>query len=438
MSKFLVIFKREYAQVVKKKSFVIGLILMPLLMSAFMVLPAMLAMKETSVAEHMAVIDNGELGFGEQFAESLDRYKLPGTNDPMFLIDSVFNIPTDEPAYFTSVYDSLANEIAEKRIKYFLVIKPNAYLADSNLALVTNSDNFRTIARFEARLANVLASYRLKLSEVNLPIDSILALTSGVDLQIKNTKGESISPVIKMFSGLIFVMLVYMMVVGYGAVMMRSVIEEKTSRIMEVLVSSVTPFQLMLGKVLGLGAAAFTQVAIWILIGLVIFLASGPGSFAIDPSISQIAFNPVIVIFFVLFFIVGYIMYSTLFALVGSLVNSDKEAQNFVFPITISLILPVMLVSAVAQDPYVAWAQVLSYIPFFSPTMMLMRIVFVAPSATDYSLFSGIVAEGTIAFIIAVITTLLLIWLVARVFRVGILMYGKRPTLSEIIKWCRY
>ncbi|MCP4685469.1 MAG: ABC transporter permease [bacterium] len=437
MSKFLVVMKREYAQVVKKKSFVVMMFLTPALMAAFMVVPALLATMESSSADYLAVIDRGDQGIGEQFAEALRGYTIGDTDDPAYIVEGVINVDPSDEKRFAEAYDSLVVQVSEQNLKAFLVVSPEAHLADSNLLMVTNSDDFITLRRVEDQLSNIVSSHRIRIADVDLTVDSVLALTRSVDVPIRDTQGEAIPFMIKYFAALIFVMLIYVMIITYGATLMRSIIEEKNSRIIEVLVSSVSPFQLMAGKVVGLGLAAFTQVAVWVVLGAAIFMATSSGGLEIDPAVGRMVFNPVIVTFFLLFFISGYIMYSSLFALIGSIVNSDKEAQNFIFPITISLILPVMVAFAVVRDPGATWVQVLSFIPFIAPTMMLERIVFVVPSLTEYSLFSGVVAEATLSFILVCLTTLGVVWLTAKVFRVGILMYGKRPTLPEIIKWVR-
>ncbi len=438
MSKFWVIAKREYAQVVKKKSFVVGIFLTPAIMAAFMILPAWLMSSQTAVGEKIVILDESGTGMGQTLAERLKQYKDPDTKEARYLVQDVINIPPGDSSRFNRLDDSLRSAINEKNLKYALVIKPSPALADTNLYLITNSDNFQSINRIEQSLTDIISATRLEMSNVNLPVDSVLSLTKQVNLPLRDTKGESIPFVVKYFAALIFIMLMYMMIITYGTTLMRSVIEEKNSRIMEVLVSSVSPFQLMLGKVIGLGLAAFTQVAVWVVLGLGIFFFSGAMAFEIDPSLSRMVFNPVIVVFFVLLFVSGYIMYSTIFALIGSIVNSDKEAQNYIFPVTIMLIAPVIVGSAVIQDPYVPWAVVMSYIPFFAPTMMLQRITFIAPTATHYSLFSGIVGEAILSFLVIVASTLVIIWITGRIFRVGILMYGKRPTFPELVRWVKY
>ncbi len=443
MSKFWVIFKREYAQVVKKKSFIFGILLTPALMAVFTILPSWLATQKATESIKLAVIDLSQSGAGQKFSSSLAEYELEKdgkkTGVPYYLITNVFTLPGSSDSRYQVVYDSLAELVTSKELSYFLVIKPG-YIENpkDSLFLVTNATEFITQSRFENKMSNIISTDRLQASSINLPVDSVLKLTRGIDLTTRDTRGESVPFFVKYIAAIVFVMLIYIMILTYGQTVMRSVIEEKTSRIMEVLVSSVSPFQLMLGKILGLGAAAFTTVAIWILLGGVAFAVSGAMALKLDPGTVKVLLNPMVVIFFALFLTVGYILYSTLFALVGSIVNSDKEAQNFIFPIVMCLILPMILGMSVIQDPNSTLARTLSLIPFFAPTMMMMRIVFVAPTVTSYSFFSGILAESTLSFLLVTLTTVGMVWLSARIFRVGILMYGKRPTLPELVKWIKY
>lgn len=439
MSKFWVIFKREYTQVVKKKSFLVGIFLTPILMAAFMVLPALLAHTEKSTSEHMVVVDQSGSGIGRQFEVAMQTYKVGKDSLPAYVFDQVYEVPVEDEDRMTELVDSLSTAIQNKHTKYLLIVKPHPELADSNLALVTNSDDFQAIRRFESGLTDIISSMRLERSDVNLPVDSVLTLTRRVDLPLRDTQGEAIPFEIKYFAALVLVMLIYAMILSYGTMLMRSVIEEKSSRVMEVLVSSVSPFQLMLGKVMGLGGAAFTTVLVWVLLGAGFMLFGGTSSMSmIGDAVGRMIFNPVIVVFFVLFLVSGYLLYSTIFALIGSILNSEKESQNYMFPIVMFLILPVIVGMGVVRDPYVPWAQVMSYIPLFAPTMMVMRIMFIAPTQVEYSLFSGIVAEGTISFLLVVAAIIGMIWLTGRIFRVGILMYGKRPTLPELARWIRH
>jgi ABC-2 type transport system permease protein len=412
--------------------------LTPALMAAFTLLPTYFARKTASTTEYLAIVDMSETGFGEKFSGALEQYKLEDDQTPHYVVDSLIKIDHRDEEQINQVIESLKVVLNYDELKYIMVFKPECDMADSNMLLISNAEGFRTVNRFEQEISKIAATSRLQKSNVNLSVDSLLALTRRVSLPQQDAKGESVGFETKWFASMLFVMVIYFIIIGYGQVIMRSVIEEKSSRIMEVLVSSVTPFQLMLGKVLGLGGATLTQLFIWIALGIVAYFGSGAMALTIDPAISHVVFNPLVLVFFGLFMIFGYIMFSTLFALVGSLVNSDKEAQNYIFPVTMLLVLPFIIGISIIQEPNSDMARNLSMVPLFTPTLMMMRVIFIAPSATSYSFFSGILGEATLAFILLVVTTILIIWVSARIFRVGILMYGKRPTLAEIIKWVRY
>ncbi len=258
MHKFWTVLKYEYAQVVKKKSFIVGIFLTPALMAFFIILPSYFARKAPSTTESVVIIDAGGVGFGDQLVSGLDRYTLESSTTPAFEVKQTFLLAVNDSTRFRQLEDSLRTVINDKGLKYLVVILANAEWSDSSVYLVTNSSNFTSISRFERRISDILSSHRLQASNVNLPVDSVLNLTHRIDLTVRDTKGEAIPFQVRYFGALILVMLIYMMILSYGMMVMRSVIEEKTSRIMEVMVSSVSPFQLMMGKVVGLGAAAFT------------------------------------------------------------------------------------------------------------------------------------------------------------------------------------
>jgi ABC-2 type transport system permease protein len=438
MSKFFVVMKREYAQVVKKKSFIIMTILTPVIMAAFMVLPAFLAQRDVASSVPLAIIDQTGNGLGQTFAEAVKTYKLGDTEKPSYLVNRVAEVKPGDSVALLALQDTLTRQIEAREIDYLLIIRPDAHLTDSSLQLVTNSDDYQSINRFEYELTRLLSKQRLAVSHINLPVDSVLFLTRRVNLETENTSGESIPPMLKFFVALVFVMLMYIITIFSGQGLMRAVIEEKSGHIVEVLVSSVSPFQLMAGKILGGGTAALTQIAIWVIAGLIVFVITGLTGMAIDPALAKVVFNPIVVLFFSLFFVSGYLMYCTLFALVGSIVNSDKEAQNFVFLIIIWMLPALMAGTTIMRDPYADWVLMLSYFPLCTPTLMFERVAFLAPSATQYSLFSGILGEATLGFLIVVLATILIAWITSRVFRIGILMYGKRPTLPEILRWARH
>lgn len=437
MSKIWIIAKNEYEQVVKKKSFIVGLLLTPAIMAAFIFLPMLIGDKKASRTESMAVVDFSNASIGQEIVDKLATYRLPDDSTaPYYRID-LLAIPAEQTGMTSVILDSINKQVNDDQLKYALVIKDNS-LTDTSIYAITNSDDFVSLNRFENIISEQFAARRLNLSNVNLPVDSIMHLTERVDLSLMNTQGKEVSIKFKYFSMLLFVMTMYGMILGYGMQVMRSVIEEKTTRIMEVLVSSVTPFQLLMGKVLGLGGATFTSVIAWMLMGSIFMGGASIFAMELDPAMTASFFNPVMAIAFGLFLVSGYLLYSTMYAVIGAICTTEKEAQNFHFPIIMALLLPVFIGFRAMQDPNATLPLVLSFIPFFTPTMMMMRVSFLAPSAGEFSLFSPIMLQVYVGFILVIATTIGVIWVAGKIFRVGILMYGKRATLAEVIKWIRY
>ena len=207
---------------------------------------------------------------------------------------------------------------------------------------------------------------------------------------------------------------------------MRGGIEEKQSRIVEVLISSVRPSQMMLGKLIGIGLVGLTQIGIWALstallslFGATMFASQG----AKIPSI------PVsLLVYFVLYFVLGFFLYATLYAMVGAIVSSEEDAQQVQLPVTLLIVMPMMIFGVVMANPNSTSSIVLSMIPFFAPTLMMLRIAVINPP----------VWQVILSMVIMVATILGSVWVAARIYRVGILMYGKRPSIAELGRWLRY
>jgi len=245
-------------------------------------------------------------------------------------------------------------------------------------------------------------------------------------------KGEEEDTMGTFLISYLLVIMLYITLFFYGAMIMRGVLEEKTSRVVEVVLSSVRPFQLMIGKIFGIAAVGFTQYAIWALFGFAAsrysktlissFLPAAAGGF-------KLASVPAyIFIYFVVFFILGYFLYATFYATIGSMVNSEKEAQQLLMPVTMFLVVPMLMMAFILRNPNSSLAVTLSLIPFFAPILMLMRICILLPPFIEIA--SSIV--------LLVLTIFVMIWFTSKIYRVGILMYGKRPNFKEIVKWMRY
>jgi ABC-2 type transport system permease protein len=222
------------------------------------------------------------------------------------------------------------------------------------------------------------------------------------------------------------VMMLYMTLLIYGMSVMRSVLEEKTSRVMEVVLSSAKASELMAGKILGVGAVGLTQVAIWIVIAAG---ASAPALLAMA-GVKDSGFHIEMRVLpaFAVFFVLGYMLYSTLFAALGAMVNSEQEAQQWQTFVTLPIVVPMVMMMFVIRQPNAPLSVWMSMVPFFAPILMYLRIVVQTPPWWQIALSIGLL----IATIWGVI------WMCSRIYRIGILMYGKKPTLPEIMKWVKY
>jgi ABC-2 type transport system permease protein len=222
----------------------------------------------------------------------------------------------------------------------------------------------------------------------------------------------------------------YISLLIYGAMMLRAALEEKTSRSAEVMVSTVRSSTLMAGKILGIGLVGLTQIGIWMaILGLAsLWAGSARPEFLQDVDLSAMGVSVPMVLLFILYFIAGFILYAGLFGAIGAMVNSETEAQQLQMPITLPILVAFMLMFLVIRDPDATVARVLSLIPFFAPILMAVRICVLMPPAWEIAL-SLVILAASIAGII---------WVAGRIFRVGLLMYGKRPNLPELMKWIRY
>jgi ABC-2 type transport system permease protein len=285
--------------------------------------------------------------------------------------------------------------------------------------------DFQTSAVVRSALRTALVKQYLEQKGMTGPqVDTLL--TPVVLRTVHITKGhEGASGMTVFLTGFIMVMLLYVNVLVYGMSVMRSIIEEKNSRILEVLLSSVTAKELLAGKILGVGAVGLTQILIWLVIGS---LFSIPGMVAAKAYLSNVHIAVSAIAWFGVFFLLGYFLYSTVYAALGAMVNSDQEAQQMQWLVLLPVVLSVFLANPVMQHPDSPMAVWLSLVPFFAPILMFIRVVGEQPPAWQVAL--------CLTLMLATIYGLLA--LSSRIYRVGILMYGKRPTLPELRRWLKY
>jgi ABC-2 type transport system permease protein len=420
--------QREYFERVRTRSFIIFTLLMPAAMAAIVLIPTKIA-QMNSGGERKLVIVTNDLTLGDTVGHQLagTKAKTPADED--------FQQAQAGPStlYTIQVVTDTSDAERDRLNRAVYTGQITGYLWLSNDALARHKVVYSTkeAADFEqaSDLRNAVKTGIIKqrLEQRGMSVEEIDSLLTPIKLETvrveKGRQGTSGSTIF--LTAFAMVMLLYSIVLVYGMAVMRSVIEEKSTRILEVLLSSVTAKELLAGKILGVGAVGLTQIVVWVLFAT---LFSVPGLVAAKSLLGQMHIPMAGMIAFAVFFLLGYLLYSAMYAAIGAMVNTDQEAQQMQWPAMIPILIAVFLMNAVIQHPNSALAFWLSIVPFFAPILMLVRILIEQPPVWQIALCVGLM--------LATIYGLLL--LSARIYRVGILMYGKRPTLPELRRWLRY
>ena len=438
MNKTWLIIKQEYLRRVRKKSFILLTFLAPLMMAALVFVPLWLASMKGDEVRRIAVIDR------------------TGNYAPLFS-------DTDNYLFFDAE-KSLEEYRASEQKDLFAILNITDDLLDNPRAAVLYSE--KQIPGDLSRIVNQVLTKQMesdKLASFQIPdLDKIIE-ESRVQFRIQTIKWgqdgseSSSSGMIAHIIGLFSTIIIYMFIYMYGAMVMQGVSEEKTNRIVEIMVSSVRPFSLMMGKVVGIGLVGLTQIVLWGILTITLigvgglFLGGVAGGVdaavamqqgaMMSPQINQAelqegmewisqlqSFNwGEILFFFVLFFLGGYLLYASLFAAIGSAINSPEDSQQFMMPITIMMIFALYAGIYSADNPDGPLAFWCSMIPFTSPIVMLMRIPYEIP-----------LWQKLLSVLLLFATSVGFIWVSAKIYRIGILMFGKKPQLKEMIKWISY
>ncbi len=437
MNHLPLIIKREYLTKVKNKSFIVMTFLSPIIMIGL-----------ASLVAYLSQINN-------------DKERTILVLDESSMVQDVF---TNEDHVTYNILENMslkdAEELAKQSEAYGLLYINKLNDIDSISGQIKffskESPSLSVISNLESKIDKKIEY--LKLQKKGVDVKMIDAAKTNVSILQESFKGEKTSKtdsVVKLIFGGLAGYLLFMFIIIYGNMIMRSVIEEKTSRIIEVIISSVKPIQLMLGKIIGTSLAGITQFVAWLLIGgVLLFVISTVFGFDVgqmqsaNQEMMHSAMNnsemtmqihdllmsfyhlPIanLIIAFILFFIGGYLLYSSLYAAIGAAVDNETDTQQFIFPILMPLMLAVYVgFFTVIEDPHGTVSTVFSFIPFTSPIVMLMRIPFGVP-----------LWQQILSLLILLGTFMLTVWFAAKIYRVGILMYGKKPTYKEIIKWIKY
>ncbi len=406
MREALVIAKREFLERVRTKWFVVITILGPILLVGLIVIPAVLAGRGTSGAKISIVDQTGKLGqlLVEGFAKADEHW-----------------IATVVPPDTTDA--DLRAQIHDKKIHGFIRVPADA-LADGEI--IYSGDNATNAAVF-GMLQGVIPPAVFAARGVDpdkLRRPKIKRLHTNGETQGESGEGTFLL-------GYIIAFILYMVITLYGVNVMRSVVTEKSTRVIELMVAATKPRSLMFGKILGVGGAGLAQIAIWFVVGAValayreallkMFGVHGSGDFLPELSAIQVG---VIVCFFVL----GYLFYSTMFAGIGATVSSEQDSQQAAMPITMLLVIGMVSMTAITGDPRGSSAVAMTLVPFWSPMLMPLRYLLGGATGAEVALSLGILA----------VSTYLIARAAAKIYRVGILMYGKRPGLAELARWLRY
>jgi ABC-2 type transport system permease protein len=418
VSKVLTVIKKEYLERVRSKSFLIGTILGPALMSMFILVPILVADKGGDEQRTVGMVDPSGLYY-DALAAALEERGA----DNVILQE----IPTAGRGVDAAVED-LRTGILDESL-YSGILVPADFI-DAAEATFFNKSVSSMVMRdrfLRPALNQVLREGRFARAQVP---DSLYAeLTARTDWTSVTVTAEGIEEQkdedVPFLMAMALIMIIYMMVIMYGSHTLTAVIEEKGSRMVEVLLASVSPGDLMLGKVMGIGLAGLTQFGIWA--GAFFLLSQrgvAVGDFALDTSF----LTPVILINFVAFFLLGFFLYATLYAGIGAMCNSVQDSQQFHTPLLMGLVIPMLMLSLVIRAPDSTASTVLSLVPLFSPVMMFMRVCVQTPPLWQIGLSWALM--------------LISIWLAARaagkLFRMGILMYGASPTWATLLRVLRH
>jgi ABC-2 type transport system permease protein len=422
MRKIWVVIRREFMERVKSKWFLVGTVLGPVLMAAMLIVPAIVANRGAR-ERVIAVLDVSTSGFGERVARDLDR------SEPIRAVRVAVGAERLE-----DVADSLAAQVSAKAFDGFLIVTDQA-LDDGRIEYRgTNVSSPRDMSSLSRDLEESALTERLTLEGV----DPEAVRRAKLDVRLKTVKlggpkGRTESGEGSFVLAYMMWFVLYIAIILYGASVMGSVVEEKTSRVIEVLISSLRPFQLLAGKVIGVGAVGMFQMGIW---GACVFVLTAQQAqimrlFNATPDSAGASLIPQVslltAVIFLSYFLLGYFLYAAMFAAVAAMSNSEAEARQAQTPIVMLLVVPSVLMIGILNDPNGTLAVTLGLVPFFSPIAMPVRWA-AAPIP---------LSEVVLSLAVLTVTLVGITWVAARIYRIGILMYGKRPTLPELWRWVR-
>lgn len=430
MRNVFLIARREYLERVRTRAFIIMTFLIPLLMVGATILPGYLAAHDAGGTKHIMVVASDkrtaeliqqQLGKApaEKTKEQAGKSQGLGRKDPQI---ASFNVDVDLDTS-TKEHAALVEKVTQKQLDGVIFATRDA-LAAKKVSFITR-DVSSFIANEEIHAGMNQALRRDLLKSKGLGDQEIADAMQSVELDTQSPTGSA-NPLAMFIAAISMVMILYMTVLLYGVSVMRAILDEKTSRIMEVMLSIARAKEMMAGKIMGVGAVALTQILIWTLVaGIASSTALLAGSGMLKGIVSIR-----LLVFFAAYFLLGFALYSTMYAAVGAMVNSEQEGQQLQFLVMMPVFLSLIVMGSILQAPSSNLAVGASIFPFTAPLVMVMRIAIQSPPPAPW--------EIGLSIALTIVTIYGMVLLCGRIYRVGILMYGKKPTLPEIMKWIRY
>jgi len=425
MARLWAVIKREYLERVRSKWFLIATLFGPLFFGALMIVPAWLSIRSVQSTEHgrVIILDATGTALGDRVADRL--------RGGLFGDTAAARVVRVAPAALAEAESLATQAVMRKEETGFLTLGPAALRDTSVRYAGRNAASMTEVDRIERAVRDAMVSLRLEDQGVNSEVVlRVMKIAMSVDAEQITERGRGGSGRVQFIFAAFVAFILYMTILIHGQNVLRSVLEEKTTRVAEVVVASIRPETLLAGKLIGVGGVAVTQIVTWILTSVLMVRWRGAITAALGlPPVpfSLPSVTPGVLALLVVYFLLGFLLFAALYAIVGAMVSSEQEAQQAQQPLMLIVLSPLLLLQPILLNPQTQLAEISSLIPFAAPVLMPLRLSLVPVPASEIAI--SLAVNG--------VACILVMWIASRVYRVGILMYGKRATMREVLRWVR-
>jgi ABC-2 type transport system permease protein len=426
MAKLWAIVKREYLERVRTRWFIFATVFGPIFFGAMIIIPAVMAKRSKSTVEfsNTRILDATTTGLGHRVADAMNRGRAAGALAPQVVV-----LKTDA---ISQAESTATRQVMKKQLSGYLIVDEGTLRGEEVRYAGRNATSLGDMERVRSSVKEAVLAQRLEQAGIDSSrVRDMTFIPLKLNPERITDKGRGGSGTVSIIFAGAIAFLLYMTIVLYGQNVLRGVLEEKTTRVAEVVVSSVQPETLLAGKILGVGAVGLTQQILWVITTVLMFKLRKPilakfGVSTMPFALPEISIG--LALLLLLFFLLGFVFYSSLYAAVGASVNSEQEAQQAAQPMLILLVATAIFINPILINPTSTLSTVMSLLPFSAPIIMPLRLAL--GSVPWYELVISLVG--------VLLACWGATWLAARIYRVGLLMYGKRPTLREMARWVSY